>query len=65
MIDKYLSRLGSMDFLAKNFTQINRLKISACKKTKDALIMNTPFLKLHMNNNNENGINRTNQALTA
>lgn len=41
-----------------------KIKGSSSKKLKDAIVMNEPFLKLYINNNDGNRINRTNQALS-
>ena len=59
-MQRYLNRLGSMDFLAKSFLDTNR---SNFKRGKDALVMSMPFLKLYMNSSDQ-GINKTNKTLT-
>ena len=62
-IERYISRLGSMDNLAKNFMIDEKAKDISSKMTKDAVVMSELFLKLYMNNSDGHSINRTNQAL--
>ena len=63
-LSKYCNRLCSLDFLAKNFLIQDRKNSSSMQR--DTLVMNTPFLKLHMNSNSQDHqINKTNQALSA
>ena len=60
-MQRYLNRLGSMNFLAKSFLDQSS---SGFKKGKDALVMSEPFLKLYMNSGSDHGINKTNKTLT-